>query len=587
MWHSYLINMEQETQRYSNCEKQFRQEGIPFTCIEAVNGKLLSAEEIAQVYDHKRNRKYAKHPLTKPEIGCYLSHIKAWKAILDSGDSGGFIFEDDFRIIAPLKPILEALSKTSEVSGCKQIHSGRPSDDIVKLFTLKQNRRVIGQHPLTAATSLVTPYQVPTCLLGYAITARGAQKLIETSLPFFRPVDEDHKFFWEKSLKVGLVHPAPLEIGDQRAVHGTISSSRAQANSAGLQGIANILHKLSYQLDYRTKLLYYRTIDGDYQRTSTAPPQSFPKPIQDKDHWAAQSVQTLKKCDGFGSQKRPQLKVRIINVAGQAERRALQQRQMTALNFDYEIVDGIDSANLNQKTIDDHQGKWERPLRTTEIACLMSHQKIWAEIAQGNAPMLVLEDDALLSSKTPQVISSLLEMVQTGKISANHISLETRGRKKLLGRKCINIPGSENGTKHSSHCVRPLYLDRTGAAAYVLWPEGARRLLERSRAQPGLADAMLASAFDLMAWQIDPALAIQSDQAHRFGLNAPISTHSTISPKNNPRPPAQGLWQRIKYFVVHVNAQARMGLRQIAKAPFAFRKEPPIEIDSFVIHIRK
>ncbi|MEL6532797.1 MAG: hypothetical protein AAFQ06_07125, partial [Pseudomonadota bacterium] len=62
----------------------------------------------------------------------------------------------------------------------------------------------------------------------------------------------------------------------------------------------------------------------------------------------------------------------------------------------------------------------------------------------------------------------------------DHLSLETRGRLKTLG------PAKGGRAR--------LWQDRSGAAAYLLWPDGARRLIRAATAAPGLAAQMIASA---------------------------------------------------------------------------------------------
>ncbi len=116
-------------------------------------------------------------------------------------------------------------------------------------------------------------------------------------------------------------------------------------------------------------------------------------------------------------------------------------------------------------------------MRESEVACLKSHQSAWQIVTKHKEPVLILEDDALLSNKTPKL---LIALTQTQSI--DHVTLEVRSRKKLLAKSAIALSPSMN-------LVR-LYQDRTGAAAYVLWPKGAEILLERSRHAAGLAHAV-------------------------------------------------------------------------------------------------
>ena len=85
----------------------------------------------------------------------------------------------------------------------------------------------------------------------------------------------------------------------------------------------------------------------------------------------------------------------------------------------------------------------------------------------------------------------------------DHLSLETRGRKKLLER----APGA----------VWPMRQDRTGSAAYVVWPSGARALLDRAAVCAAPSDALI-SETRMHSHQAVPAQAIQFDICARYGI---------------------------------------------------------------------
>jgi glycosyl transferase family 25 len=62
-------------------------------------------------------------------------------------------------------------------------------------------------------------------------------------------VDEDQKFVWETGLRVALVLPPPVALGDQQAVTGTIGSARRAARPRGLgQAFRGARHALRYRL---------------------------------------------------------------------------------------------------------------------------------------------------------------------------------------------------------------------------------------------------------------------------------------------------------------------------------------------------
>jgi glycosyl transferase family 25 len=244
MWPSYVINLARNTQRMDNSARQLDAAGLPWERIEAVNGWDLPEAEVARVYDASRNASDGKQPLVPPEIGCYLSHIAAWERIAEGPDPGGFIFEDDFAADDTLGEKLALLSQ--------------PQDDwdMVKLFSFDADAPLEWDKPL-GHYRIGMPYRVPTCLIGYGLTREAAAHLAGRARPFFRPVDEDQKFVWETGLRVALILPPPILVGDQSTVTGTIGSERRDARAAR-GALARGLHNLRYSLRYSWNLARHR-----------------------------------------------------------------------------------------------------------------------------------------------------------------------------------------------------------------------------------------------------------------------------------------------------------------------------------------
>ena len=242
-WPAYVINMDANTARLANCAAILDAQGIAWERVPGVNGWALTEAEVAQVYDAAANARRARHPLIGPEIGCYLSHIEAWRRIAAGDAPGGAVFEDDFGADGALGAVLDALA------------AGSDGYDMVKLFAFDTAPRAVARAPLGPEHELIEPYRVPTCLIGYTITKAAAVRLAEHALPFFRPVDEDQKFLWETGLRVGLVTPPPVRIGDQQAATGTIGAARREG---GRSGLAQAVHSALYQMRYRLALRRHR-----------------------------------------------------------------------------------------------------------------------------------------------------------------------------------------------------------------------------------------------------------------------------------------------------------------------------------------
>lgn len=241
IWPSYVINLADNTTRMETVRAQLDAQGIPFERVEAVWGADLPPEEVARVYDAGANKRRAKQDLVPGELGCYLSHIAAWRRIAEGTAPGGIILEDDFAASSDLAEVLHALCVTPS-----------PEWDIAKLFCIDDAPQMISAAPLAGRYQLCKPYRVPSTTLGYAITRASAAALLARSVPFFRPIDEDHKFFWEHGQRIALVHPNVLTVGTQDAATGTIGSER-RGRSKGAAW-----RKLRYQLGYQLRLRLHR-----------------------------------------------------------------------------------------------------------------------------------------------------------------------------------------------------------------------------------------------------------------------------------------------------------------------------------------
>lgn len=235
------------------------------------------------------------------------------------------------------------------------------------------------------------------------------------------------------------------------------------------------------------------------------------------------------------------MKALVINLEAAVERRIFQERQLSHLNIAFERMPAFDK-DAGETADSPYWDTWERPLARAERACLLSHQQAWQRVADQNEPMLVLEDDAILSARVPTMLDSLDRA-----IDMDFVTLETRGRKKLLSRAMAHSPK-----------LKRLFQDRSGAAAYILWPSGARKLLAATEMTCGLADAVICACYSLDAYQAVPPLAFQSDRAAAEQVMVPLKTSSSITPGTAVR--KKGNW---RHRLRRIRAQWRMGLRQL------------------------
>jgi glycosyl transferase family 25 len=196
-----VINLATQEARWRSASRQFLAFGLNPTRKEAVDGTALTSSERDELYDEPLNRRKYHKPLRPGEIGCYASHLRCWRELVDSGERAMAIFEDDIEIAPDLPRVLDALGRA------------RVPCDLVKLIG-RSEERIRDSVPLCRGRDLIAYRRVPSLTGAYVITADGARKLLRSRPPFGRPVDVDIRHWWEHDLRVLGTHPYPVRAGD-------------------------------------------------------------------------------------------------------------------------------------------------------------------------------------------------------------------------------------------------------------------------------------------------------------------------------------------------------------------------------------
>lgn len=159
------------------------------------------------------------------------------------------------------------------------------------------------------------------------------------------------------------------------------------------------------------------------------------------------------------------MKIYVISLPEATCRRALIAQQMAALGLAYSWIDGVkpDFARLDKTGF--HHGERLRrygyPMAQGEIGCFLAHQSAWRLVQKQTEKCLILEDDAVLSGLSP----TLLDALQGSPYPMVRLAGLVHKKYKLIA-----------GTVLSKY-----WGDPAGSAAYVLGPQEATRLLEKSK----------------------------------------------------------------------------------------------------------
>lgn len=101
---AFLINLDADTRRLSFVDEQLRRHGVSYERFSAIHASALSPEQSA----------YHQHPLrrdlSRPEIGCLLSHIGVWRRIVHNGSEAALVMEDDIHIAAGFGDLVRSMN---------------------------------------------------------------------------------------------------------------------------------------------------------------------------------------------------------------------------------------------------------------------------------------------------------------------------------------------------------------------------------------------------------------------------------------------------------------------------------------------
>lgn len=259
----------------------------------------------------------------------------------------------------------------------------------------------------------------------------------------------------------------------------------------------------------------------------------------------------------------------FINLDRASDRRAFMEAQGERLGLSLERFPAVSSDDVDDATVASIGRSWERPLTRPEIGCFLSHRSLWARIAAGDGPVLVMEDDVALSPRLPRLLPTI-----AGLGRCDVLNLEDFARKRFVGARSLPLV-------EGLSLVR-VFRDKAGAAAYVLWPSGARQLLSRAEAMGAApADAFLHAA-GLLSYQAEPALAIQAEVLARRGARMEFQPQTSIqAPRRrlSPTPSnlpfiARRVTAQVKLLRFHAARLAGLSYRRIDVDPADFAVSP-------------
>lgn len=199
------------------------------------------------------------------------------------------------------------------------------------------------------------------------------------------------------------------------------------------------------------------------------------------------------------------MKILIINLDESTERLTEQKRQFNRLGLSFDRLSAVSIHDFNDEEYNQLAFSGQRPLKKAELACFLSHKKAWEHVVSANEPFAILEDDAILVKDFAYILKDLEHQ------NIDFVNLEAHGRKKI-------VSSNENiSIVNNNYNLLRLYLDRSGTGGYIIYPNGAKILLDyMQRRAIGLADEFIHSCNSLNRYQIEPAALLQTDKCEHY-----------------------------------------------------------------------
>ena len=258
----FLINLDGSDDRLASACNALRAQGAHFIRIPAFDGREIETSTITE-YDNEACMGYLGRPMNGGEIGCYISHVRAAQAFLETGQEYGLVLEDD------MMPNPDALALTQMFID-HQKNKTAPDWYVAHLSAnkIKIATKVGTIEMPNAKYDVVRAHYFPMVATALLWNRAGAERFLEGCWPISAPVD-NHFRRWLTAIDKGVaIDPqvfkasgAPSDIDAK--VKNVPRNENPRSRSYGVKKIKRMygdkLRALAWKLAENIKRLRSRT----------------------------------------------------------------------------------------------------------------------------------------------------------------------------------------------------------------------------------------------------------------------------------------------------------------------------------------
>lgn len=228
-----LINLERSVKRREKMQQRLNDLGLNYHWQPAIDGAARK-DELWDSVNQKVFERNVGRSVLLGEIGCYHSHLMAWREFLQTTDDVLLVLEDDVVFGADFMSALALALKH------------KADWDFLKLNKIRAKQPVcqkrLGDYRLNAYIGPATGFGA------YLIQRHTAEKLLPKMLPIRRPIDHEADRIFEHDFRHYGLEPFPSEVRDEQESTITGSSFNAVQRWGLYRRLPSYIMRLTNQL---------------------------------------------------------------------------------------------------------------------------------------------------------------------------------------------------------------------------------------------------------------------------------------------------------------------------------------------------
>lgn len=227
---AFIIHLARSTDRQQQVDLLSQTLPVSTDVVDAVDARKLTDEDVRRVYKAGLHAPRYPFDLNIREVACFLSHRKAWQAIVDQNLTAGLVLEDD---VALTPEFAAAYSAAAQFAGPTDFirFPFRPHREQGPEVFAADNARILRAKPV--GLGMVTQ------LIGH----EAAKQLLAVTETFDRPVDTMLQMNWITGLS-----PLAVVPGGVREVSSQLGGSTIQQKKPLLEKLRREILRPIYRM---------------------------------------------------------------------------------------------------------------------------------------------------------------------------------------------------------------------------------------------------------------------------------------------------------------------------------------------------